>query len=211
MDYGNGATCALCDNATRDNHVVSSTPELETKAKALADKLRHLCTQKGHMLGLLMADGEIVVCMSGDTALQQEFLYIVQDTDPSMSPIAHNWSTVPKRTLGGRSLAALVRADAIARPDTLVKVQEKIDDGKGGWRFSATTALVGGKECVCAAPKIISYLTQDAGSHLLPPRNVAMVEVWCGKTNGQHKHGDVRPSCFKCQRLLPTLLCRVRA
>ena len=94
-------------------------------------------------------------------------------------------------------------------PHALVKVMAPQTNAAGVSAFSPITAIAGGVSCVCAAPKIISYLTQDAGRHRLPPHNVAMVEVWCGKTNGDHRHGEVRPSCPNCSRLLPTLLCRV--
>lgn len=205
MTYGWETSCLRCGGTNDRDHVISSTPEVEAKALALADHLAPLCQDRGRMLGVMEADGEWIVCLSGSASIFQEFVNAVLAFDPHMSPIAHSWVTVPKRTLGGHDIQKLLRPEGKGVTwERGLMVQET-----GPTRVSLPIA--GGEGCWCAAPKIISYLTQDVGAQLLPPKEMALIELWCGKAVGERRHKQLAASCDNCRRILPTLMCRSAA
>ncbi|MGQ0649676.1 MAG: hypothetical protein ACT4P7_19150 [Gemmatimonadaceae bacterium] len=184
---------------------------MEQVGVELANHLRPLCTSKGRMLGVFLADGEWIVTLSSVAAVSQEFVNAVLDFDPAMSPIAHDWSTVPRRSLGGHDLTSWLHPPTKGAPiNVFFKVSEPQPPPAQGRKFRHTLPLAGGEGCYCAAPKLISYLTQDAGAALLPPASVAMIELWCGKAQGNWSHGHLARSCEECKRILPTLACRAR-
>lgn len=161
------------------------------------------------MLGVMLADGEWIVSLSNVAAVSQDFVSAVLDFDPAMSPIAHDWSTVPARSLGGHDLRALFvpsMPNDSGRAWFQVKESEPAKSPRRGRRFALP--LAGGPDCICAAPKLISYLTQDAGAELLPPKSLAMVELWCGADYFARRHRQLALSCDNCRRILPTLACR---
>jgi hypothetical protein len=164
------------------------------------------------MLGVLLADGEWIVTLSSIAAREYDFVQAVLAFDPAMSPIAHDWSTVPKRSLGGHDLTAFLEPQTPAAPQkAFFKVHEPTPPGATRTSRLKGLPLAGGPGCFCAAPKLISYLTQDAGSSLLPPKSIAMLELWCGKSENDWSHAKFAPSCGKCRRILPTLACRAPA
>jgi hypothetical protein len=206
MDYGSAGECARC-NRKGVGHTVSSNPKVEAMAMTIAQQLEPICRTRGRMLGVMYADGEWIITLSHVAAVQQEFVQIVLGIEGRMSPIAHDWSTIPKRSMGGHDISGLLtptfKRDAW-------QSYFSVYDGAGKLR----EAIAGGPACVCAAPKLISYLTQDAGASRLPPREFSMVELWCGASLVDSKggiarsHKQIAKSCSNCERVLPTLLCR---
>lgn len=161
------------------------------------------------MLGLLIADSEWVVTLSSVAAVSQAFVNAVDDFAPGLCPIAHDWSTVPKRSLGGHSLSSFLQAPSSTTPlKAFFKVTEPPPKVLGATAPRNTLPLAGGPGCFCAAPKLFSYLTQDAGAATLPPRHLTMIELWCGASQGKWEHGAFAVSCGNCSRILPTLACR---
>lgn len=207
--YAGDTACLRCRTTGDHHHVISSTPEVERVGRALADHLRPLCTTKGRMLGLLFADSEWVVTLSSVAAVSQDFVNAVDDFAPGLSAIAHDWSTVPKRSLGGHDLSAYLHPPTPTSPlKAFFKVSEATAPGSGTKGNRLSLPLAGGPGCLCAAPKLFSYLTQDAGASLLPPHHLTMIELWCGASQGQWEHGAHAVSCGNCRRILPTLACR---
>lgn len=207
--YAGDTACLRCGTTGDSHHVIQSTHEVERIGRALADHLRPLCTGKGRMLGLLIADSEWVVTLSSIAPVSQEFVLAVDDFAPNMSPITHDWSTVPKRSLGGHDLSAFLQPTSPTTPlKAFFKVVEPLPAGPGPAPSRRTLPLAGGPGCFCAAPKLFSYLTQDAGAASLPPQNLTMIELWCGKSENQWEHGKLAPSCGNCSRILPTLACQ---
>jgi hypothetical protein len=207
--YAGDTACLRCGTTGDAHHVILSTPEVERVGRALADHLRPLCTTKGRMLGLLFADGDWVVTLSSVAAVSQDFVEAVMDFAPGLSPIAHDWSTVPKRSLGGHDLSAWLQPPTASSPlKAFVKVVEPQATGTGAQGSRRSLPLAGGPGCLCAAPKLFSYLTQDAGAAHLPPAQLTMIELWCGASQGSWVHGAFAVSCGNCSRILPTLACR---
>jgi hypothetical protein len=207
-NYGADGFCLRCNTKGDRHHVISPTPEVERMAERLADRLAPLCKTKGRMLGVMLADGEWVVSLSSIASLEEEFVNAVLELGPMMSPIAHDWSTVPVRTLGGHDIRDLLKTPAGGTTwQAIFKVHEPAPNPREP-KPRHTLPLAGGPGCVCAAPKLVSYLTQDAGAASLPPKQIAMLELWCGKSEGSWTHKLPAPSCSKCQRILPTLMCR---
>lgn len=201
MDYGWETRCLRCGGANDSHHKVSSTPEVERYALRLADHLEPLCRDRGRMLGVMQADGEWIVCLSHVASVDQDFIAACEEFDASISAIAHDWSTVPRRTLGGHDITKLLQPAAKGVTWTeMVKVT-------AGPRNRALP-LAGGPGCVCAAPKLVSYLTQDAGAEHLPPSSLNMIELWCGAPTRIRRHKQFAASCENCRWILPTLMCR---
>jgi hypothetical protein len=147
------------------------------------------------MLGVMTAGDEWIVCLSGGASVAWEFIRTMLNYDPTVAAIAHDWSTVPKRSLGGYDISKLIVPLAPS----------------GQWRHylrEAGGGVAGGPGCWCAAPKLVSYLTQDAGSASLPPAKLALFELWCGKATSNRKHRQPAESCPNCRLILPTLMCR---
>ena len=203
--YANASECLLCHTTGGINHTIQSTPDVERFAKALNERLRPLCESSGNMLGVLYADGAWIVTLSNMAAQSWDFVRTVDAYSPDASAIAHQWSTVPTRSMGGRDIRGIISTSVKhARTDVCFKVDEPLLHGPK----RSTVAMVGGERCVCAAPKLISYLTQDAASSKLPPQHVSMIEIWCGASRSGWKHGELADSCSFCARILPTLACR---
>lgn len=202
MNYAWESRCVRCGGCDDPDHTVSSTPEVERFALELADRLEPLCRDRGRMLGVMKADGEWIVCLSHVASVQWEFIRECEDFDPSISAIAHDWSTVPTRSLGGHDLRALLvpAARGVTWKDM---VNVKSSDPR-----QRPLPIAGGAACVCAAPKLVSYLTQDAGADRLPPNSIAMIELWCGAATRTRRHKQFAASCENCRWILPTLMCR---
>jgi hypothetical protein len=150
-----------------------------------------------------------VVTLSSVAAVSQDFVLAVDDFAPGMVALAHDWSTVPKRSLGGHDLSAYLKPPTPSTPlKAFFKVTEVTGSGPGGQRAATSLPLAGGPGCFCAAPKLLSYLTQDAGAASLPPQQLTMIVLWCGLAQGQWTHGALAASCTNCSRILPTLACR---
>ena len=210
--YACECPCLRCRTIGGPHHTIDSTGDLERTAAELADHLEPVCRERGRMLGIMVADGEWIVSLSSVASVSQEFVKAVLDFDPDMSPIAHDWSTVPKRSLGGHDLSAWLLPPSPTAPlKGFFKVLEPTAASTGTVAARSTLPLAGGPGCLCAAPKLISYLTQDAGAALLPPKSVALIELWCGADYYSRKHGQVAVSCQNCRRILPTLACRAPA
>ena len=146
------------------------------------------------MLGVMQADGRWIVCLSGGASVRWPFIRLMRDYDSSIAAIAHDWATVPKRSLGGHDIAHLL-----------------VPPGPNGRRRFLRRrggGVAGGPGCWCAAPKLVSYLTQDAGSARLPPSRLALFELWCGKSTNRRHHRQPAESCANCRLILPTLMCR---
>ena len=207
--YAGDTACLRCGTTGDIHHIIQSTPEVERIGRALADHLRPLCKTKGRMLGVLIADSEWIVTLSSVAAVSQDFVNAVDDFAPGLSPIAHDWSTVPKRSLGGHDLTSFLQTPSPTSPlKAFFKVAEPPPRALGTTAPRETLPLAGGPGCFCAAPKLISYLTQDVGAATLPPRHLAMIELWCGASQGKWEHGAFAVSCGNCSRILPTLACR---
>lgn len=205
MRYAWESSCLLCGHGNDALHTVSATPEVREFALALADHLEPICADRGRMLGVMKVDHEWIVCLSSVASVQWEFVRECLAFDASIAPIAHDWSTVPTRSLGGRSITHLLKP--VANGATWA-------DGarvRPANRRQKRLPIAGGRGCICAAPKLVSYLTQDAGATNLPPRDIAMIELWCGATLGRRTHRQLAASCENCRGILPTLMCRVPA
>lgn len=208
MRYGNGWPCVRCNQKDDGAHTLSSTEAVEQFAQELADALAPICRDRGRMLGVMYADGEWIVTLSHIAAVQYDFVRIATQMGPRVSPIAHDWSTVPRRSLGGHDISGFLSTE---RRNGTWKAYFEVRSANGAPR---PEGIAGGPHCVCAAPKLISYLTQDAGAHLLPPSEAAMVELWCGADHRDRtgtvarRHGEIAVSCSNCRKILPTLLCR---
>jgi hypothetical protein len=207
--YAGDTACLRCGTTADRFHLITSTPEVERVGRALADHLRPLCTAKGRMLGLLFADSEWVVTLSSVAAVSLDFVEAVDDFAPGISAIAHDWSTVPKRSLGGHDLSAYLHPPTPESPlNVCFKVTEAAVGTAPAKGSRSKLPVAGGPSCFCAAPKLFSYLTQDAGAATLPPHHITMIELWCGAAQGQWDHGRLAVSCGNCSRILPTLACR---
>lgn len=207
--YAGDTACLRCGTTGDHHHLITSTPEVERVGRALADHLQPLCTSKGRMLGLLFADSEWIVTLSSVAAVAQDFVTAVDDFAPGIVAVAHDWSTVPTRSLGGHDLTPYLHP---MTPGTPMKAFFKVTQAaeRGAQPRGARTALplAGGPGCLCAAPKLFSYLAQDAGVDDLPPDHLTMIELWCGASQGAWVHGALAVSCGNCSRILPTLACR---
>jgi hypothetical protein len=195
MDYAHRFSCHRCGGGNDLHHKVSSTPDVEARANEIADLLEPLCRTRGRMLGVMTADDRWIVCLSGGASVAWQFIRMMRDYDPSIAAIAHDWATVPKRSLGGHDIGNLLVP--LAPGGHLRHFLRQ----KGG-------GVAGGPGCWCAAPKLVSYLTQDAGSRRLPPSGLALFELWCGKATGTRRHRQPAESCANCKLILPTLMCR---
>jgi hypothetical protein len=211
VEYGKGWPCVRCNRKDDEAHTIGSTDDVERVAFELADRLAPVCQDRGRMLGVMYADGEWIVTLSHVAAVEYEFVHTVMKMGGRMSPIAHDWSTVPRRSLGGHDIRHLLSTERRAG------TWNAYFEVKGPDGAARPEGIAGGPGCVCAAPKLVSYLTQDAGAHLLPPREVAMVELWCGATrtdrqgNATRRHKEIAVSCSNCRKILPTLFCRAPA
>lgn len=196
MQYADRFPCHLCGGCNDLNHRVSSTPEVEARAYEIADLVEPLCRSRSRMLGVMTADDQWIVCLSGGASVAWPFIRTMLDYDPSIAAIAHDWSTVPKRSLGGHDISHLLVP--LSPSGQLRHFLRK----KGG-------GVAGGPGCWCAAPKLVSYLTQDAGSARLScSSKVALFELWCGKSTSKRHHRQPATSCANCRLILPTLMCR---
>ncbi len=209
--------CLRCGGQNDAHHKVESDAEVERVANELAELLQPVCAKQGRMLGVMRADGEWIVSLSSVASVSQDFVNIVLDYNATMSPIAHDWSTVPVRSLGGHDIRSLLVTRESKKPakktsgktstpaptplNSLFKVHADDPSLK-------PLPIAGGPGCFCAAPKLVSYLTQDSGSQLLPPGRINMIELWCGAASATRKHREVATSCLKCANILPTLMCR---
>ena len=205
ISYAGASECLICHKTGGPTHEILTTPETRAFAIDLAGHLRALCEVEGRMLGVLRADGRWIVTLSNSAAQSWNFVRMVSDFSADAIPVAHGWATVPKRSLGGKDVSRYIATQVRhGQSEVCFKVDEPLLHGSK----RSTVASVGGHLCVCAAPKLISYLTQDAGSYRLPPQELSMVEIWCGADQRHWHHGDIAHSCGFCARILPTLACR---
>lgn len=185
MEYGNGSECKVCNGTGGNAHVLRSTKKLETLASKIADNLKPCVprTKKGAMLGLLNIGPLTIAAWSGSTGATQNFILGVRDVDRTVAAIAQSYSDKPTWTLGGARVPAKV----------------------------AKSGLYGGVGCVCAAPKLIAFVTQRHpldGFSATELKSATMVEMWVGKNHKTYRHGVVAASCANCVARLPTLQCR---
>lgn len=143
--YACECPCLRCRTIGGPHHTIDSTGDLERTSAELADHLEPLCRERGRMLGIMVADGEWIVSLSSVASVSQEFVDAVLDFDPDMSPIAHDWSTVPKRSLGGHDLSAWLLPPSPTAPlKGFFKVVEPTAASAGTVAARSTLPLAGG-------------------------------------------------------------------
>lgn len=186
LRYGWETPCLRCGRHDLASHEVTSHPDVETKADALLALLEPTCRDQGRMLGVLLVDGSWVATLSGGASVPQDFHETVAGFDPTIATFAHDRYEVPSRSLGGHRIIEVFarRGQRAGRP------------------------AVQGPGCACAAPKLLSYWTQPTSHPYAPPKDVHMVEAWCGKATGTRRHGQRAASCATCGAIMSTLLCR---
>jgi hypothetical protein len=195
MRYAHEFPCQLCGGMNDTHHVVESSPEAESRALEIASLVGPICEGRGRMLGVMKASGSWIVCLSGGASVEYRFIQLMLDYDPDVAAIAHDWSTVPTRSLGGHDLTKLIKPLQASK-----EWRHYLKDSTGG--------VAGGPGCWCAAPKVVSYLTQDVAGGTLPPTNISMIELWVGKETKTRAHTEFAASCANCRKILPTLMCR---